>query len=167
MVKFIGRQRVLLSIDDIFLPVGDEYAVIWDADLVPSTPNDEPYPYDSQEKPIALDRSVERADIINVVLDIATQNLTGDMSNLHLAMADLLGVRDPEVIHLSGLISQELDAPKTGKHPVTSQDLDHYRFNVLRNRYPDFMMRDRQKSYPSKEILGMLMERKQENLSRS
>ncbi|CAF4420958.1 unnamed protein product, partial [Rotaria magnacalcarata] len=31
---------------------GDEYAVIWDSDLVPLTTNDEPYNYDSQEKPI-------------------------------------------------------------------------------------------------------------------
>ncbi|CAF3348810.1 unnamed protein product [Rotaria sp. Silwood1] len=135
---------------------GDEYAVIWDPDLVPLTTNDEPYDYDSQEKPIKLDRPVERNDINEIVLDIAAQNLTGDMSNLHLALADLFSTRHPEVVRLAGLISQELDAPKTGKHPITNEELNRYRIELLKERYPDFMMKERYKSYLSEKIIGQL-----------
>ncbi|CAF4363869.1 unnamed protein product [Rotaria sp. Silwood2] len=135
---------------------GDEYAVIWDSDLVPSTTNDEPFDYDSQEKPIRLDRPVERNDINEIVLDIAAQNLTGDMSNLHLALADLLSTRHPEVVRLAGLISQELDAPKTGKHPISNEELNRYRIDLLKERYPDFMMKERYKSYLSEKIIGQL-----------
>lgn len=138
----------------MFICIGDEYAVIWDPALVPNTENDAPYDYDCQEKPIRLDRPVERSDINDIVLDIATQNLTGDMSNLHLAMADLLGTRHPEVLRLAGLISQELDAPKTGKHPITSEELNRYRIEILKQRYPDFMMKEHFKSYPSEKIIG-------------
>jgi hypothetical protein len=157
----VSQLRINLRIITIdvyyFIFLGDEYAVIWDPDLVPSTDNYEPYDYDSQDKPIELDRSVEREDIIEVVLDIAAQNLTGDMSNLHLALADLLGTSDPEVSHLAGLISQELDAPKTGKHPITNEELSSYRVNLLKERYPDFMMRERYKSYPSKKTIGIFI----------
>ncbi|CAF3871031.1 unnamed protein product [Rotaria sp. Silwood2] len=139
---------------------GDEYAVIWDSDLVPSTTNDEPFDYDSQEKPIKLDRPVERNDINEIVLDIAAQNLTGDMSNLHLALADLLSTRHPEVVRLAGLISQELDAPKTGKHPISNEELNRYRIDLLKERYPDFMMKERYKSYLSEKIIGRLRKKK-------
>ena len=122
---------------------------------MPSTPNDEPYDYDSQDKPLKCPHSIERHDIIDVVLDIASQNLTGEMSNLHLALADLFGAHHPVVLNLAGLISQELDAPKTGKHPVSNDELKHYRENVLEERYPDFMMKESFSSYPSEKIIGM------------
>jgi hypothetical protein len=76
------------------------------------------------------------------------------MSNLHLALADLLGTDHPDVLNLAGLISQELDAPKTGKHPITNEELNSYRVDLLKQRYPDFMMKERYKSYPSKKIIG-------------
>jgi hypothetical protein len=78
------------------------------------------------------------------------------MSNLHLALADRFSTRDPEVVHLAGLISQELDAPKTGNHPITNEELNRYRTELLNERYPDFMMRERFKSYVSEKIIGML-----------
>ncbi len=78
------------------------------------------------------------------------------MSNLHLALADLLGTRHPEVLRLAGLISQELDAPKTGKHPITNEELNLYRINLLQEHYPDFMMKERYKSYISEKIIGRL-----------
>ena len=137
------------------LSLGDEYAVIWDPDLVPKTENFDPYEYDSQEKPVPLDRTVEREDINQIVLDIASQNLTGDMSNLHLALADTLGTRHPIVLQLAGYISQELDAPKTGKHPITLEDLNGYRNEFLINGYPDFMMKETFKSYTSEQIIGL------------
>jgi hypothetical protein len=76
------------------------------------------------------------------------------MSNLHLALADKLGTDHPKVLHLAGLISQELDAPKTGKHPITSEELNFYRIDLLKERYPDFMMKERYKSYSSEKIIG-------------
>ncbi|CAF0936913.1 unnamed protein product [Adineta ricciae] len=135
---------------------GDEYAVIWDPDLVPKTENDAPYDYDSQEKPKKFGQHIERTDIINVVLDIAAQNLTGDMSNTHLALADKLDPRHPEVSKLAGLISQELDAPKTGKHPISSEELNTIRHELLQGLFPDFMMRERYKSYSSEKTIGQL-----------
>ncbi|CAF3626328.1 unnamed protein product [Adineta steineri] len=135
---------------------GDEYAVIWDPDLIPTTDNDIPYDYDSADEPVKLDCPIERKHIIEVVLDIAAQNLTGDMSNLHLATADLLDARDLRVCELAGLISQELDAPKTGKHPITSEGLNVYRNEILQGRYPDFMMKERYQSYASDKVIGKL-----------
>lgn len=122
--------------------------------MVPTTENYEPYDYDSQEKPKKLDHPIERSDINNVVLDIASQNLTGDMSNLHLAMADALDVCDPQVVQIAGYISQELDAPKTGKHPITAEELNRYRQELVRIGFPDFMMKETVPSYPSRKIIG-------------
>lgn len=139
----------------VFVFLGDEYAVYWSSDLVPTTENNQPYNYDSQEKPIKHHKPIERSDINNIVLDIAEQNLTGDMSNLHLALADHFGTNAEDVLYIAGLISQELDAPKTGKHPITTQELNLYR-NILDNRYPDFMMREQCKSYTSTKIIGQL-----------
>ncbi|CAF4960239.1 unnamed protein product, partial [Rotaria socialis] len=97
---------------------GDEYAVIWHEDLVPlQTDNAEPYNYDSNTKPMELDRPVGRSDIHDVVLNIAESDFLGRLSNLHLAYADLFGV-DSDIkpqadvlstIGLAGAISEEVD----------------------------------------------------------
>jgi hypothetical protein len=53
---------------------------------------------------------------------------------------------------LAGLTSQELDASKTGKHPITNEELNCYRIELLQERYPDFMMREQYKSYMLRKL---------------
>lgn len=106
---------------------GDEYAVIWHEDLVPlHTPNVAPYDYDSQKKPIELERPIERRDVHDVVLNICESDLLGRLSNLHLAFADLYGVDDNKrreagvlsTMELAEAISLQLDSGITGQHTL-------------------------------------------------
>ncbi|CAF1557797.1 unnamed protein product, partial [Didymodactylos carnosus] len=135
---------------------GDEYVVIWHEDLLPNTINHPAYDYDSQADPPKLDRPVTREDINKVVLDVSEQDCLGTMSNIHLAYVDKYGITDPYCMYLAGLISQEVDAGKTGKHPMSEEELRDCR-RKLNDELPDFMRKTRtSKQYPSKRILGKL-----------
>ncbi|CAF4871793.1 unnamed protein product, partial [Rotaria sp. Silwood2] len=105
---------------------GDEYAVIWHEDLVPTqNPNAVPYDYDSQNVLQVLPRPVDHEDIMDIVLKITESDYLGRLSNLHLAYADLYGVDSNirlrsdllSTIELAGVISQEVDSGTTGQHP--------------------------------------------------
>ncbi|CAM4951787.1 unnamed protein product [Rotaria socialis] len=143
---------------------GDEYAVIWHEDLVPlQTDNAEPYNYDSNTKPMELDRPVGRSDIHDVVLNIAESDFLGRLSNLHLAYADLFGV-DSDIkpqadvlstIGLAGAISEEVDSGKTGVHPLNDMKIKKQK-DALGDSRPDFMENANMKSYRSDKILGKL-----------
>ncbi|CAF2129332.1 unnamed protein product [Rotaria magnacalcarata] len=143
---------------------GDEYAVIWHEDIVPlQTDNAEPYNYDSNNKPLELDRPVERKDIHDVVLNIAESDFLGRLSNLHLAYADRFGVDSdikpqPDVlstIKLAGAISEEVDSGKTGVHPLNDMKIKKQK-DALGDSRPDFMENTNMKSYKSDKILGKL-----------
>ncbi|CAF1607736.1 unnamed protein product, partial [Didymodactylos carnosus] len=131
---------------------GDEYAVIWHEDLVPTTPNADPYDYDLQKEPEKQNRPITRNDISNSVLTIAEQDCIGRLSNLHLAFVDKQGVDDSFCKQLAGFISQEVDSPKTGKHPLTDAEINEIS-NKLNNERPDFMENRNMRSYLSPYIL--------------
>ncbi|CAF0935981.1 unnamed protein product, partial [Didymodactylos carnosus] len=135
---------------------GDEYAVYWHEDLIPTTENYKPYDYDQQEKPKKLDRPVTREDIRNIVLDISEHDMLGRLSNLHLAYVDAFGVTDPRSIEIAGAIAQEVDAGKTGRHPYTDEQIRKLNIELCGKR-PDYVEnRGGFETYTSKHVLGIL-----------
>ena len=135
---------------------GDEYVIIWYGDLIPSTKNEDPYDYDSQEEPKKMDHPITRQEIIQVVIDVSEQDCLGTLSNIHLAYADKDGIKSEICKRLAGDISQEVDAAKTGKHPLTDEQIGELR-RGLNNRWPDFMKgRGKTDIYPSERVLGKL-----------
>lgn len=122
--------------------------------MIPTTENEKAYDYDGQADPIKLKRPVERKDIIDVVMTISEQDCLGNLSNIHLAYADRDGVKSDFCKKLAGWISEEVDAAKTGQHPVSNEDLCQFKKD-LNNEWPDFMKaRGPRKYYPSERILG-------------
>ncbi|CAF3706902.1 unnamed protein product [Rotaria sp. Silwood1] len=135
---------------------GDEYVVIWHEDLIPQTPNETPYEYDSQEDPPKMNRPITRDDINQVVMEVSEQDCLGTLSNIHLAYADKYGIKSETCTYLAGAISQEVDAAKTGKHPLTNEEIVELR-QGLDSKWPDFMKgRGKKEYYPSERILGKL-----------
>lgn len=87
-------------------------------------------------------------------MDISEQDCLGGLSNIHLAYADKYGITSEECTTLAGYISQEVDAAKTGKHPLTDEQIADYR-RKLDDKWPDFMKgRGKKSFYPSNRILG-------------
>ncbi len=137
-----------------FLVLGDEYVVIWHEDLIPETPNEIPYDYDSQEDPPKMNRPINRDDINKVVMEVSEQDCLGSLSNIHLAYADKDGIKSKICTDLAGWISQEVDAAKTGKHPVTDEKIAELR-KEFGSKWPDFMKsRDKREYYASERVLG-------------
>ncbi|CAF1684220.1 unnamed protein product [Rotaria magnacalcarata] len=135
---------------------GDEYAVLWHPEFIPKTPNNTPYDYDSQTPMLrVVNRPVSRADIQATVLDISEQSCVGKLCSLHLANSDLHGVAHPKTLAIAGYISEELDAPKTGQHPLTPRQIAHLQ-SELGNERPDYFDKPCYKLYPSKHVLGQL-----------
>ncbi|UJR28016.1 hypothetical protein I4U23_009276 [Adineta vaga] len=135
---------------------GDEYAVYWHPDLIPTTENFAPYEYDSQEKPKKLDRPVTRDDIRHIVLDISEQDALGRLSNLHLAFTDMFSIRHKDAIAIAAAIAEEVDAGKTGKHPLTEEQITEYA-RKLNNARADFFNRPQQFDlYASSNAIGIL-----------
>ena len=139
---------------EILFCSGDEYAVIWHSAFIPKTPNDTPYDYDSQTPKLrVIDRPVNRSDIQATVLDISEQSCVGKLCSLHLANMDLHGVAHPKTLAIAGHISEELDAPKTGQHPLTPKQISQLQ-GELGNERPDYFDKPYYKLYPSKHVLG-------------
>ena len=132
---------------------GDEYTVIWDSDLVPTSENPPAFDYDAGPAPAPLDRVVRREDRLEVIQRICEQDNLGRLSIIHLVLADQLGIESNEAISLAGGLSQELDSVKSGQHPYTSEDIQAIINQVDRTR-PDFMQATDYETYPSQKALG-------------
>ena len=134
---------------------GDEYTVIWEPDLIPTTPNPSPYAYDSGPSPIPLDRVVTREDRLKVILDICAQDNLGRLSNIHLVIADKLGIHSEDAVSLAGGLSQELDSVKSGQHPYTAEQIKEINM-IAGTARPDYMQAGDYEEYQSDKILGKL-----------
>jgi len=89
-------------------------------------------------------------------LDISEQDALGRLSNLHLAYTDMYSIRHPSSIILAAAISEEVDAGKTGKHPLTEEEIGALARN-LNNSRADFFNRPKQFDlYPSSNAIGIL-----------
>ncbi|CAF2347051.1 unnamed protein product [Rotaria sp. Silwood2] len=134
---------------------GDEYTVIWDPILVPTSPNPTPYEYDSGPSPKPLNRVVTRNDRLKVILDICEQDNLGRLSNIHLVLVDKLGIDSEEAILLAAGLSDELDSVKSGQHPYTSDQIKKI-VDTAGTTRPDFMQTSDYEVYQSQKILGKL-----------
>ncbi len=124
--------------------------------MIPKTPNETPYDYDSQEDPPKMNRPITREDINQVVMEVSEQDCLGSLSNIHLAYVDKYGIRSEVCKSLAGYISQEVDAAKTGKHPLSNEEIIELRKD-LDGKWPDFMRgRGKKAFYPSERVLGKL-----------
>jgi len=132
---------------------GDEYTVIWDSKLVPTSVNPTPYDYDSGPAPTPLNRVVTRDDRLKVILGICEQDNLGRLSIIHLVLADKCGIDSEEAISLAGGLSQELDSVKSGQHPYTSEQINTFNSTAGTTR-PDFMQALGYEEYQSDKILG-------------
>lgn len=89
-------------------------------------------------------------------MEVSEQDCLGSLSNIHLAYVDRDGITSEICKKLAGYISQEVDAAKTGKHPVTEDDIKQLR-KEFGDKWPDFMKNsNKNEVYPSKRILGTL-----------
>lgn len=134
---------------------GDEYTVIWDPKLVPTSVNPLAYAYDSGPASIPLSRVVTRDDRLKVISDICEQDNLGRLSNIHLVLVDRFGIESTEAIELAAGLSQELDSVKSGQHPYTSAQIKDIYLTAGTIR-PDFMQTSGYEEYQSDKILGKL-----------
>ena len=79
----------------------------------------------------------------------------GKLCSIHLARMDLYGVADERTLKIAAGLSEELDAPKTGLHPFSPQQIMQLQAE-LGNERPDYFDKPYYKLYPSKHILGQL-----------
>ncbi|CAF1110160.1 unnamed protein product [Adineta steineri] len=134
---------------------GDEYTVIWDPELIPTTPNPSSHNYDSGPAPKPLERAVNRNDRLKVIMDICEQDNLGRLSTIHLVLVDKFGINSHQAVMLAAGISQELDSVKSGQHPYTPEKIKKIISKAGKTR-PDFMQSTNYKPYKSKKILGIL-----------
>lgn len=128
--------------------------MIWLNELIPRTPNEEAYDYDAQGTSRKMERPITRDDIVDSLMEVSEQDCLGTLSNIHLAYTDRERIGAEICKTLAGYISQEVDAAKTGKHPVTEEEIQRLR-DGLNNQWPDFMKsKARREYYPSQRVLG-------------
>ncbi len=128
--------------------------MIWHPDFIPQTANDNPYDYDCSIPMLrVVGRPVNRSDIQATVLDISEQSCAGKLCTLHLANMDRYGVAHRKTLAIAAHISEELDAPKTGQHPLEPGQISQLQAE-LGNERPDYFDKPYYKCYPSKHVLG-------------
>ncbi|KAJ7678631.1 RNA dependent RNA polymerase-domain-containing protein [Mycena rosella] len=125
---------------------GDFYTVIYDKDLQ-ITRQHPPMDY-TPVTPITKDR-VEIADICDFVVEFIKSDVLGIVASHHLAVADRFGPEHPDCLELAQLNSNAVDFAKSGVAVHIPSRLQPVRF-------PDFMGKDPDSSYPSPRVLGMM-----------
>jgi len=141
---------------------GDEFAIIWDANIIP--PIDlifDPVDYVA----LASDARVSSSgpDVLykscaDFVVSAMANSHLGKIARTHLAISDQLPQRaaDPIARNLARQQSIAVDFPKTGVPPQIPQEV---RVIVKENGYPSFMESKTKKSYSTTEPLGILYDR--------
>jgi RNA-dependent RNA polymerase len=135
---------------------GDDYMVLWDADLIPEIINVPPMDFTS-EKPTEKDDPITVADISDFFVTYMQNDSLGQIAHAHLAQADRHSIQDDTCLELAKLHSQAVDYPKSGIPARMSPDL---RPNI----WPHFMEKKyihSRKIYKSGNILGMLYDQVQ------
>ena len=158
---------------------GDEFAVIWDKDIVPTetatiSPLDyervlQEYkqslvakPHNVAQQPTVQDRNIPFHLDTNIQSILAqsycrliSNNQLGIISHYHVAISDMQpdGARDSLAIELAKLASLAVDAAKTNVFPTIP---DKAKSLINERGYPDFMEKTDNTSYLSKKLLGEL-----------
>ncbi|KAI6655757.1 RNA-dependent RNA polymerase 1-like [Oopsacas minuta] len=151
---------------------GDEFAIIWDEDLIP--PQTATFPslnYDQvlKEYTDSVGDSQQNVNKEITVLDanttdiqdilaqsychVISNSLLGIISHYHVAISDMKpdGARDNLSIELAKLASLAVDAPKTNIFPVIPEKAKQL---IREKGYPDFMEKTENVSYKSSKLLG-------------
>ena len=123
--------------------------VIWDPDIVTKVKPCPPMEYSGHER-VAND-DVTILDIQRFFVQYAVSNNLGVIAHAHLALSDQLedGPHHGKCIRLAQLHSDAVDFPKSGIPAVMKPELKP-------KKYPDFMEKTTNKSYPSKRVLGKI-----------
>ncbi|XP_054164765.1 uncharacterized protein LOC128962416 [Oppia nitens] len=130
---------------------GDEYAVIWQSNLIFENENNKPMIFPTT-KAKELHKEADVSDILDFYCDYIICNNVGVLANAHLANADLKdkGIFDDICMKLAHKYAVSLDFAKTGQ----TEELETKERPKL---YPDFMEKFAQKrSYLSNKTLGQI-----------
>lgn len=146
---------------------GDQYAVIWDENLIP--PKEcmyEPCDYtgleDEEDEEDASKEATtpiitptpdvtDKIGLAEYFVKFMSNDCLGRVAHKHLALCDILdeGARDPVACELAKVQAQAVDFPKTGKVPmVRKETMD------LVKTFPDFMEKAVAETHYSEKVLG-------------
>ena len=139
---------------------GDQFAIIWDVNLIPQ--KDLIYPsfsYSELANSSCSDCVADVTDEIvlsNFFMKFMENDSLGRVAHKHLALCDFIenGARNPLAIELAKSQAAAVDYPKTGilpNVPLEAMEL------VKKNGFPDFM--EKSECYSSNKILGHLYRR--------
>jgi RNA-dependent RNA polymerase len=94
--------------------------------------------------------SLSGSDLADFFVKFLSNSNVGQLTNSHLALADLEGVDSPRCLRLAKLCMDALDFGKTGNVVIFPDEL-------RAKKYPDFMNKpDKKVYYESKKVLGKL-----------
>ncbi|KAJ1371809.1 hypothetical protein KIN20_033831 [Parelaphostrongylus tenuis] len=143
---------------------GDEYAVIWDPELLLDR-SEKPFNY-TPEKPDVkpINKETMNADMIDFYVKYITQDSVGTISNSFLFQADLYGINSEVCQRLALKISQAVDFTKTGLPPaplVREWSIDEDSGKEIppekSERRPDFHLgNDYDPTYRSPRLVGRI-----------
>ncbi|XP_065649345.1 uncharacterized protein LOC105846402 isoform X2 [Hydra vulgaris] len=140
---------------------GDQFAIIWDTNLIP--PRHLIYPRFDYSQLTLVNPLIKNVDVTdeNVIVDFFMKFMKNDslgrIAHKHLALCDFIenGARNPLAVELAKSQAAAVDYPKTGILPkVPEEALKLLKQHTSTDGYPDFM--GKKISYPSKKILGFL-----------
>lgn len=105
--------------------------------------------YSGREAAPASDVTIR--DILKFFVQYAVSDNLGLIANAHLAQSDQLhgGPKHQKCLRLAQLHSDAVDFPKSGKPAEITPDLRP-------KRYPDFMEKAPDRSYPSRRVIGRI-----------
>lgn len=126
---------------------GDLYFVSWDDRLIPQH-TEAPMDYDI-DLPKVKRRSFNHHTLIKFFIKYAANDNLGRIDNYHLALADQLGALHPKCIKLCELHATAVDFVNNGIKKEIPKEL-------IPNKYPHYMEKDRKRSYRSEKVLGQL-----------
>ncbi|KAG9187748.1 RNA-dependent RNA polymerase [Alternaria panax] len=137
---------------------GDDYMVLWDADLIPDMINVPPMDF-TAEKPMETEDPITASHIGEFFVMYMKNDSLGQIAHAHLAQADFQadGVKDEKCLKLAELHSKAVDFPKSGLPAEMSNELRPW-------KWPHFMEKkylSEDRIYHSKKILGMLYDQVQ------
>jgi RNA-dependent RNA polymerase len=139
---------------------GDDYLVIWAADLqtpkfdlFPTIWNADPMDY-TAPPPMRAAGDITQNDIIQFFDQYMRNDFLGRIAHAHLGWADNHdeGIRSDQCLQLANLHSQAVDYPKTGRPAKLPKALDRF-------EWPHFMEKKGGKEYRSHKILGKLYDK--------
>ncbi|GFS81565.1 RNA-dependent RNA polymerase 1 [Nephila pilipes] len=126
---------------------GDEYAVLWNDDLIFYRSNESPGHFPSA--PEEINYNIKDSDMVDFLVKYIKNDQVGAIANAHLAHADSKGIFSAKCIAIAKKFSVAVDYAKTGvsRHLEPSERPEEF---------PDFMEKNYKETYNSKKALGKM-----------